>query len=830
MVLILKSIKKKTKKNTREVSVETEKDLQINKTICVNSFVASIEMKVCASGRSMMTQRPIYSRSSILLALAIFMPIVVVSLAENINTTEDVFEPPNDSNDTEYNLDIQTNFIDSKSNDNANDVHEIIPQEHIVIDLGNELPNNSKSDDNLNDNGFETTTLRNDVSIDKELHQNQNNSVDSTELNHSVKEEKAPAVRVTTELPTDGDTITTLLPINDNENKTNVITASVAEGTQHVELHTEEPEKLNDLSRFFEDEHSQLRQMRGSNKNTDTKIESDSISNSSYEDSHSTEIETQLTEDENKAAEDKSDLPLEKISQNENSIEQTTNPPLTNFIEEITGVTESTGEIQNDVTVVANVEAHTIMKKPGVDEESLNNSTEEYIEMTSTTEANFDIDPVVNLIVNRSKTSPDLPSSSDSSQIVDTTEKPSLSASLEISHTESSTVLNSKEESEQALFNNVIDDEPVKESNEIVKESSNEPVSPNDDLFYVENSTQKPLSVLEVSTEAVRDVSHSEPGDGKTLAVENSTSAPDSTFDGSSLSNNFIDEDSVNEKNEIVQESSKESMGPNDDLIYAVPCAEKCPNGFEVSTKSTLKNKSDESLKASNNLDKEPLSEVNSIPDSELENIETSTQTPLTAVSNESNLKEVQKDQIVKENKEAQEPLDESLPDPKLYVDESDSKPLLNPMTTKSQFATTTDYAQHVNSLPTMRHETSSIITNEVIAPASIGRSYNEIVAEGLGKPMPTRSIDDEPSSSSYSSEDKTTTVIVLCAAAGGIFVAFSFAIYLISFQRQNGVLDIEMQEQRCGKDNLDEDDDSETRVSLLNQMPTVDSDEHSSY
>ncbi|XP_068153710.1 chondroitin proteoglycan 1 isoform X2 [Drosophila tropicalis] len=66
---------------------------------------------------------------------------------------------------------------------------------------------------------------------------------------------------------------------------------------------------------------------------------------------------------------------------------------------------------------------------------------------------------------------------------------------------------------------------------------------------------------------------------------------------------------------------------------------------------------------------------------------------------------------------------------------------------------------------------------------------------------------DERTAHLSLSSTSRSTLIIALCSGTAVIFIIISLVIFVVSFQRQHGTLDIEMQEQRLGKDSLDEED-----------------------
>ncbi|XP_013114392.2 E3 ubiquitin-protein ligase lubel isoform X1 [Stomoxys calcitrans] len=93
--------------------------------------------------------------------------------------------------------------------------------------------------------------------------------------------------------------------------------------------------------------------------------------------------------------------------------------------------------------------------------------------------------------------------------------------------------------------------------------------------------------------------------------------------------------------------------------------------------------------------------------------------------------------------------------------------------------------------------------------PQDAGQTFNGNLADesaGIGKALPVTVNDGT---------NKSTSIIILSSNIAILFIVISVTIFLISFQRQHGTLDIEMQERSCGKDNLDEED-AETFAKLL--------------
>lgn len=79
--------------------------------------------------------------------------------------------------------------------------------------------------------------------------------------------------------------------------------------------------------------------------------------------------------------------------------------------------------------------------------------------------------------------------------------------------------------------------------------------------------------------------------------------------------------------------------------------------------------------------------------------------------------------------------------------------------------------------------------------PHNAGRTFNSNLA------------DESSAYHSLATNNRSTLIIALCSGTAVVFIIISLVIFLLSFQRQHGTLDIEMQEQRLGKDNLDEED-----------------------
>ncbi|XP_030370426.1 uncharacterized protein LOC115621044 [Scaptodrosophila lebanonensis] len=78
---------------------------------------------------------------------------------------------------------------------------------------------------------------------------------------------------------------------------------------------------------------------------------------------------------------------------------------------------------------------------------------------------------------------------------------------------------------------------------------------------------------------------------------------------------------------------------------------------------------------------------------------------------------------------------------------------------------------------------------------------------------------DERTAHLSLAANNRSTLIIAVCSGIAVLFIVISLVIFVVSFQRQHGTLDIEMQEQRLGKDNLDEED---AQMKLLDvELPT---------
>lgn len=75
------------------------------------------------------------------------------------------------------------------------------------------------------------------------------------------------------------------------------------------------------------------------------------------------------------------------------------------------------------------------------------------------------------------------------------------------------------------------------------------------------------------------------------------------------------------------------------------------------------------------------------------------------------------------------------------------------------------------------------------------------------GQTFDSNLADERSAHLSLASSSRSTLIIALCSGTAVLFIVISLVIFVLSFQRQHGTLDIEMQEQRLGKDDLDQED-----------------------
>ncbi|KAL5283380.1 hypothetical protein ACFFRR_005953 [Megaselia abdita] len=114
----------------------------------------------------------------------------------------------------------------------------------------------------------------------------------------------------------------------------------------------------------------------------------------------------------------------------------------------------------------------------------------------------------------------------------------------------------------------------------------------------------------------------------------------------------------------------------------------------------------------------------------------------------------------------------------------------------------------------------------ESISTSSImDNTAESLVASSENKPLPTLNIENI-----YQSNiTKSAVIVVAICVSSVVLLAIIGLVYMVNHQRQTGTLDIEMQEQRCGKDSYADDElEDETHERLLgtqdaNTVTTVD-------
>ncbi|XP_065368756.1 putative leucine-rich repeat-containing protein DDB_G0290503 isoform X2 [Calliphora vicina] len=114
--------------------------------------------------------------------------------------------------------------------------------------------------------------------------------------------------------------------------------------------------------------------------------------------------------------------------------------------------------------------------------------------------------------------------------------------------------------------------------------------------------------------------------------------------------------------------------------------------------------------------------------------------------------------------------------------------------------------SKHVITIP---YDDKAATLFEAYPPRDVGQTFNDNLADestGIGKALPV---------SISNGSNRSTIIIIFSCGTAVLFIIISVTIFLISFQRQHGTLDIEMHERNCGKDDLDEED-AQTFAKLL--------------
>lgn len=114
---------------------------------------------------------------------------------------------------------------------------------------------------------------------------------------------------------------------------------------------------------------------------------------------------------------------------------------------------------------------------------------------------------------------------------------------------------------------------------------------------------------------------------------------------------------------------------------------------------------------------------------------------------------------------------------------------------------------------PTLSTSVSSFVERnfDSISSSIVEETAQSLVASSENKPTPSLNIKSPPLVS------KSTVIIVASCVSGIVLLAIISLAYVVSFQRQTGTLDIEMQEQRCGKDSYEDNEaEDEAQEHLL--------------
>lgn len=127
------------------------------------------------------------------------------------------------------------------------------------------------------------------------------------------------------------------------------------------------------------------------------------------------------------------------------------------------------------------------------------------------------------------------------------------------------------------------------------------------------------------------------------------------------------------------------------------------------------------------------------------------------------------------------------------------------------------------NSSTKQEREDAAATLIEGYSPQNVEQTFNDHLADELSDIRTTLAV---PFIDRY---NRSTVIIIFCAGTAFLFILILVTIFLITFQRQNGTLNIEMHERNCGKDNLDEEDAQTFAMLLeieLSQSATVALDE----
>lgn len=113
---------------------------------------------------------------------------------------------------------------------------------------------------------------------------------------------------------------------------------------------------------------------------------------------------------------------------------------------------------------------------------------------------------------------------------------------------------------------------------------------------------------------------------------------------------------------------------------------------------------------------------------------------------------------------------------------------------------------------PTSSTSVSSFVEQNLdsISSSIMEETAESLVASSENKPTLPLKVESQPMVS------KSAVIVVASCVSGIVLLAIIGLAYIVSFQRQTGTLDIEMQEQRCGKESYDDnepEDESHERL-----------------
>uniref|UniRef100_W8CAN9 Uncharacterized protein n=1 Tax=Ceratitis capitata TaxID=7213 RepID=W8CAN9_CERCA len=324
-----------------------------------------------------------------------------------------------------------------------------------------------------------------------------------------------------------------------------------------------------------------------------------------------------------------------------------------------------------------------------------------------------------------------------------------------------------------------------------------------DDLNVLQSSTQGTVSAQEkveskikalqeiennFTDEEMEKTSHStsEEEEISKEDTQNETKAPEHSIETKAIANEeaeaSVSQEEAEESSSVetaAEEDEKKEKALHSSTVKAV--TEKAQEQNSVSRSSTATEHTDAQIHIS-------LFSTTSIPNQELEH--TSSSIAAATETHTTDRKEI-----------------ETFEDANNNTEDPDIVPLLVGVSTgQGEVTASTKGSRSINTqthhsmLLTQMDDAAAATLFETFPPHDVDRTMNDHLAAeskaGIGKVTSAALL------------SRSGVIITVCTSIACMFLLASVVAFLISFQRQHGTLDIEMQEQRCGKDNLDEEDD----------------------